>query len=69
MHSTVWKEDSQYTSITIPGIGNLELTRMPIGAKASTSALYQAMVATSGETLYISMFLFGPMTLSSMVKI
>jgi len=33
-------------------MSRLELTRMPMGAKASTSALYQAMVDTLGDALY-----------------
>lgn len=38
--------------MTIPGLGRFELTRMPMGAKASTSALYQAMTAIFADVLY-----------------
>jgi len=44
--------DMAFTSMTFPGKGKFKLTRMPMGAKASTAALYQAMVATLGEALY-----------------
>jgi len=45
-------KDRKYTSITIPGMGKFELTRMPMGAKASTAALYQAMIIVLGDALY-----------------
>jgi len=38
------KKDREFTAISPPGMERLELTRMPMGAKASTAALYQAMV-------------------------
>jgi len=44
------EKDRQYISFYAPGVGKLELTIM--GAKASTSALYQAMTATLGDALY-----------------
>ena len=47
------EEDRKYTSITIPGMGKFELTRMPMGAKASTAALYQAMITVLGDALYV----------------
>ena len=46
------EKDREYTAISPPGMPRLELTRMPMGAKASTAALYQAMVNTLGEALY-----------------
>jgi len=46
------EEDRKYTAISPPGMGRLELTRMPMGAKASTSALFQAMTATIGDAYY-----------------
>jgi len=46
------EEDRPYTAISPPGLPRLELTRMPMGAKASMAALYQAMVDTIGEALY-----------------
>jgi len=46
------EKDWSFTSFTIPGKGKLEMTRMPMGAKASTSALYQAMIAAIGDAYY-----------------
>ena len=46
------KRDREYTAISPPGMPRLELTRMPMGSKASAAALYQAMVSTLGDTLY-----------------
>jgi len=46
------KKDWPFTAISPPGEFRLMLTRMPMGAKASTAALYQAMVATLGDALY-----------------
>lgn len=46
------KRDRQFTAIMVPTVGKLELTRMPMGAKASSAALYRAMVDTLGKTLY-----------------
>lgn len=46
------KRDREFTAISPPGMPRLELTRMPMGAKASTPALYQAMVTTLGDALY-----------------
>ena len=46
------EKDRALTAISPPGIPRLELTRMPMGAKASMAALYQAMVSTLGEALY-----------------
>jgi len=40
------EEDRQFTAISPPGMPRLELTKMPMGARASTSALYQAMTDT-----------------------
>jgi len=45
-------EDRAFTAISPPGLPRLESTRMPMGAKASTAALYQAIVNTVGEALY-----------------
>ena len=45
--------DRPYTAISPPGLPRLQLTRMPMGAKASMAALYQAMVDTMGEALYV----------------
>ena len=47
------ERDRLFTAIRLPGFPCLVLTRMPMGAKASTAALYQAMVATLGEALYV----------------
>ncbi len=46
------ERDREFTAISPPGMPRLELTRMPMGARASTAALYQAMVATLGRALY-----------------
>ena len=46
------EKDREFTAISPPGMPRLELTRMPMGAKASTAALYQAMVTTLGDALY-----------------
>jgi len=45
-------EDTELTSFLAPGMPKLEFTRMPMGAKASTPALYQAMVTTLADALY-----------------
>ena len=46
------EEDRKYTAISPPGEPRLELTRMPMGAKASMAALNQAMTETVGDALY-----------------
>lgn len=46
------RKDWEYTAISPPGMPRLMLTRMPMGVKASTAALYQAMVNTLGDALY-----------------
>ena len=46
------KRDRELTAISPPGCPHLQLTRMPMGAKASMSALYQAMTDTLGDALY-----------------
>lgn len=46
------EKDRQFTAISPPGMPHLELTRMPMGAKASMAALYQAMTKTLGDALY-----------------
>ena len=46
------EKDRKYTAISLPGMARLELTRMPMGAKGSMAALYQAMVNTLGDALY-----------------
>ena len=46
------ERDREYTAISVPGFPRLELTRMPMGAKASMSALFQAMTDTIGDALY-----------------
>ena len=44
--------DRPYTAMSIPGGPRLQSTRMPMGAKASMAALYQAMIDTLGEAIY-----------------
>jgi len=44
--------DTAYTAISPTGLPRLELTRMPMGARASMVALYQAMIDILGEALY-----------------
>ena len=46
------EQDRPFTAISPPGMPKLELTRMPMGAKASTAALFQAMMATLGNAVY-----------------
>ena len=46
------KRDREFTAISPPGMPRLELTRMPMGARASMSALCQAMGNTLGDALY-----------------
>ena len=45
-------QDRPYTAMSIPGGPRLQSTRMPMGAKASMAALYQAMIDTLGEAIY-----------------
>jgi len=47
------EKDREFTAISPPGLPRMELTRMPMGAKASTAALYQAMCNTLGETMFV----------------
>ena len=42
-------KDRPYTAVTTPGFQHVELTRMSMGAKASTAALYQTLVHTLGD--------------------
>lgn len=44
--------DRELTAISVPGYPHLELTRMPMGAKASMAALFLAMTETVGDALY-----------------
>ena len=44
--------DRPYTAMSIPGGPSPQSTRMPMGAKASMAALYQAMIDTLGEAIY-----------------
>ena len=46
------ERDRPFTAISPPGMPKLELTRMPMGAKASSAALFQAMMATLGNAVY-----------------
>ena len=41
-----------FTAFSIPDDMKLQLTRMPIDAKASMAAQYQAIMDTLGETIY-----------------
>jgi len=47
------EKDRQFTDISPPGLPQLELTRMPMGAKASTAALYRAVMNTLSEAVYV----------------
>jgi len=46
------KEDKEYTLISPPGMPKLELTRIPMGTKTSTAALYQAREKYTRRDLY-----------------
>jgi len=46
------EDDKPLTTTSHPGLPRLELTRMPMGAKASSAALYRAMANTLGDAVY-----------------
>jgi len=46
------EDDKPLTTTSHPGLPRLELTRMPMGAKASTAALYRTMINTLGDAVY-----------------
>ena len=47
------EKDRPFTAFSAPGLQRLEFVRIPMGPKASMAALYQAMVSTLGEALYV----------------